>query len=188
MVGHGNPIGSKSDHPGTGSDSVPLMRRLIVLTAIALSLTAWVGVPAAHAAVVVDDITLTGEVECTTDKGGAPIYLITWTVDNTVGSPITIDTAEMSGQLTGSVSFEPTNLAIDESVSTRYSLDAPASGTVTLDITYTIDAVDPAASVTVTLDGTCGVAPTTTTTAAPPTTAPVVAAAAAAAVAPRFTG
>ena len=142
---------------------------------------------------VLEPITITGTAECV-NMDGDYVWAIDYTIHNDLQPPqivgsvpaavndVSIDSAEVTGAVSGSPPFTPNPVAAGEdSFSDTGVFDGSTAGLVTLTVGWSVSSLEDSGTATydLTLDGTC-VAPATTTTAAP--------AVQAVAVTPSFTG
>jgi hypothetical protein len=137
---------------------------------------------------------VTGVATCNTTTG---LHEVTWTVENTVGEVVDIDSSVLSGAATGNPDFTPNPIPIDESATAEGTIAGSAVGAVVLTVetswvdgefpmdasssfTLNLTACVQSTTTTTSTSTTTTTAPTTTTT-APPAVVPVV-------VTPVFTG
>jgi hypothetical protein len=129
---------------------------------------------------------ITGEADCNEDG----TYTLSYEIESFVGVELDIDSAELSGAATGSVTFSPNPIPVGGTSSGSIDVPGDTDGTVTLTVDYSGPKFDFDESFDLDLAGDCeAIVTTTTTTLATTTTAaPPAPVAAAVAARPAFTG
>jgi hypothetical protein len=113
-------------------------------------------------------LAITGEAACLLGAPEATVS-IEWNIENLTNDTVVINSAELSGAATGSVTVSPTNLLPFETGTATTSMPAPnelVSVTLTVDYTWINGEfpLDGTVSGTVRFDLECAPAPTTTST------------------------